>query len=98
IIDPEPFIPPDVIDLALWVGEYYASGPGTAVALAMPPVARTGARESFRTTRVYESGEAPAAGSKITARQQTALDALAGHPAGASSADLAKAGVSAATL
>lgn len=98
VIDPEPFIPADVIDLALWVGEYYGSGPGTAVALAMPPVARTGARESFKTTRVYHLGEAPEAGTRISARQQAALDTLASHPDGASAAALAKAGVSAATL
>ena len=31
-----------VVDLALWVGEYYASGPGDALAVAMPPSARRG--------------------------------------------------------
>ena len=98
IIDLDPFIPADVIDLALWVGEYYASGPGTAVALAMPPAARSGARDSFRTTRVYQSGEAPAAGAKITARQQAAIDVLTAHPAGISSAAVTKLGISAATL
>ena len=45
IIDPESFVPPDVIDLALWIGEYYACGPGAVVALAMPPAARSGERE-----------------------------------------------------
>ena len=54
IIDDEPFVPPAVVDLALWLGEYYASGPGGALALAMPVSSRRGERESFRTVRVIE--------------------------------------------
>ena len=37
ILDTDPFLPADVLTLALWVAEYYASGPGAAVAAAMPP-------------------------------------------------------------
>jgi len=54
VIDPESFVPPDVIDLSLWIGDYYACGPGAVVALAMPPAARSGERESFKTMRVVE--------------------------------------------
>ena len=42
IVDEWPFLPPAVVDLALWVGEYYAAGPGDAMAGAMPPSARQG--------------------------------------------------------
>ena len=37
VLDPEPMLPAEVVDLALWVSEYYACGPGEAVAAAMPP-------------------------------------------------------------
>lgn len=37
ILDDEAFLPPDVVRLALWVAEYYASGAGEAMATAMPP-------------------------------------------------------------
>jgi primosomal protein N' (replication factor Y) len=54
VIDEEAFVPPAVVDLALWVGEYYASGPGGALALAMPVASRRGEKESFRTIRIVE--------------------------------------------
>lgn len=37
VLDEESFLNEDVVKLALWVAEYYASGPGVAVAAAMPP-------------------------------------------------------------
>ena len=51
VLDDEPFLPPDVVDLALWVGEYYACGPGDVLTMAMPPSARRGEATSFRTRR-----------------------------------------------
>ena len=39
LLDATPLLPADVVELALWVGDYYASGPGPAVAAAMPPKA-----------------------------------------------------------
>ena len=38
-LDPKPLLPPAVLRLALWVSEYYACGPGEAIAAAMPPLA-----------------------------------------------------------
>ena len=35
VLDDEAFLPTSVVDLALWVGEYYASGPGDALAVAI---------------------------------------------------------------
>ena len=53
VIDQEAFVPPDVVDLAVWIGEYYMSGPGSVLALAMPAAARTGASDTFKTVRVF---------------------------------------------
>ena len=53
--DREPYLPPDVVDLALWVAEYYACGPGESLAAAMPPLALSAPGRSgggFRTERV----------------------------------------------
>ena len=36
ILDDEAFLPGDVVDLALWVAEYYACGAGDALAAAVP--------------------------------------------------------------
>jgi len=36
ILDEEAFLPNDVVDLALWVAEYYACGAGDALAAAVP--------------------------------------------------------------
>jgi primosomal protein N' (replication factor Y) len=100
ILDEAPFLPAVVVDLALWVGDYYASGPGDALAIAIPPAARRGDRESFRTVRVAElsreSGgdEAPLKGAK----QREALGLLARAAGGLTLADLLKQGVSTATV
>jgi len=37
VLDPEPFLPGAVLDLVLWVADYYVCGPGEALAAAMPP-------------------------------------------------------------
>ena len=57
-LDSEPLLPHGVLELALWVAEYYACGPGDAVGAAMPPFAwgrdtGSGQRASrFKTVRV----------------------------------------------
>ena len=48
VIDTSAFVPGAVVDIALWVGEYYASGPGESLTMAMPPAARRGEVDSFR--------------------------------------------------
>jgi primosomal protein N' (replication factor Y) len=99
IVDDWAFLPPTVVDLALWVGEYYAAGPGDAMAGAMPPSARQGDASAFRTVSVAElvteSGDAsPPKGVK----QRQALELLAAEPQGIATAELARRGVSAATV
>lgn len=53
-LDLEPLLPPEVLDLALWVADYYLCAPGEAVAAAMPPRAWV---ESDRRLRLTASGE-----------------------------------------
>ena len=55
VLDAEPFLPRDVLELALWVAEYYACGPGEAVAAAMPPYAWL---ESERRVQITDLGRA----------------------------------------
>ena len=38
-VDTDAFLPRSVMEIALWVAEYYAAGPGDALAAAMPPFA-----------------------------------------------------------
>ena len=37
VLDETPFLPQDVVSLAMWIAEYYAAGIGEAIATAMPP-------------------------------------------------------------
>jgi len=53
ILDASAFLPADVVALAAWVSEYYACGPGEAVAAAMPPRAWV---ESERYAQITAAG------------------------------------------
>jgi primosomal protein N' (replication factor Y) len=55
VLDSEPFLPSDVLELAAWVADYYACGVGEAIATAMPPRAWI---ESSRHARITGDGEA----------------------------------------
>ena len=94
VIDDEPFVPPDVVDLALWIGEYYACGPGSAMSLAMPPASREGRRESFKTVRVFEpvAGDGIADG-RLGPKQVTALAMVRAAPAGVTAATAGTQGI-----
>ena len=37
VLDDVTFLPEEVVDLALWVGDYYLAGPGEVISAAMPP-------------------------------------------------------------
>ena len=106
-LDPEPCLPPDVVDLALWVAEYYACGPGEALAAAMPPAALSASRRAgagFRTERVVRitpaGRDAFLAGTagRVGPRQRAALHRLAGAPGGLPAARLRADGVAAGTV
>ena len=51
IVDREAFLPPGVVKLCEWVADYYLSGIGDAIAVALPPGARARA-SSFKTRQV----------------------------------------------
>jgi primosomal protein N' (replication factor Y) len=99
IVDDEAFLPASVVDLALWVGDYYASGPGDALASAMPPAARRGRKSSFRTVRVAELTAAPADPSSVRGpKQREALALIGAAPAGLTLPELLRRGVSTETV
>ena len=98
VVDEEPFLPSPVVDLALWVADYYAAGPGDALAMALPPTARGDRRTAFRTVSVVdlvpqEDGRLPRG-----PRQRHALTVLATAPASPTLASLGRLGVSAAIV
>ena len=109
VLDSDPFLPPAVVDLALWVGDYYASGPGDALAIAMPPSARRGRASAFKTIRVAEIGPDAARPEHLAAtdtggrsargqKQREALDLLRAHPGGLTLPDLLKKGIGTGTI
>jgi primosomal protein N' (replication factor Y) len=55
MLDLQPFLPRDVVNLAVWVADYYACGVGEAIATAMPPRAWI---ESERHAAITDAGEA----------------------------------------
>jgi primosomal protein N' (replication factor Y) len=55
ILDPEPLLPLEIVTLALWTAEYYAAGPGEALAAAMPPQSAVYSR---RVAALTEAGAA----------------------------------------
>jgi primosomal protein N' (replication factor Y) len=94
VLDEEPFLPPSVVDLALWVGEYYASGPGDALANTMPPAARRGRPTAFRTVRIVRLAAPPADPSSLaTERQRRAVTLLSARAEGMTVAALAGEGI-----
>ncbi len=109
-IDAEPFLPAAVLHLALWIAEYYACGPGDAVAAAMPPfawsrkgltAARASAFKIRRVARLTDAGRRVATGQVPQPRgrrQQQALSDLAGAKDGLTTRRMAEQGVTAGTL
>jgi len=96
--DEAAFLPPAIVDLALWVGEYYLSGPGDALAVAMPPASRSGRPSAFRTVqraRLTSPGPVEALRGP---RQRAAVEHLGQHPDGLTVKELGALGVGASTL
>lgn len=94
VLDAEPFIPSEVVDLARWTAEYYAAGPGEAITAILPPKTRDERVDAHKTARVVTltaAGQDPQL--QVTPRQREALDILAGAPDGLPSAELARRGV-----
>ncbi len=101
VVDTESYLPEQVVDLALWVADYYVAGPGDALAMALPPMARRGGKTAFRTMKVVSLIPAVAGTEPPTpkgGRQQEALTLLAPTPDGVSTDVLKKHGVSVPTV
>lgn len=73
VFDLSPMLPADVLALALWIAEYYACGPGEAVAAAMPPRAWV---ESRRRIQITDLGRARLETNQVRGRARAALHAL----------------------
>ena len=54
VLDEEPYLPPDVLELAYWVAEYFACSCGEAIAAAMPPLAMSDRGKSRASVFKYE--------------------------------------------
>ena len=52
VLDASVFVPPDVIALARWTAEYYASGVGDTIPALLPPMARGARADAHKTTRM----------------------------------------------
>src|SRR5689334_25449354 len=59
VLDPGAFVPPDIVALAQWTAEYYASGVGDAIPMLLPPMARGARADAHKTKRI---ASIPAAG------------------------------------
>ena len=92
-VDEGAFLPRAVLEIALWICEYYAAGPGDAIAAAMPPQAwaqrgpRQGRLNAFKTERVARITDAgrQTLGDdthRFGSRQRAALAWLAEAPGG----------------
>jgi primosomal protein N' (replication factor Y) len=100
VLDEQPFLPHDVMELADWVADYYLAGPGAALSIAMPPHALSSRVDAFRTVRTvaltaqgHDAAIQPPG--SLTARQREALAVLRGVPNGLVASELATRGVTA---
>lgn len=94
VLDDEPFLPGPVVDLALWVAEYYACGAGDALAAAVPS---TQAHKTIRIATLTAQGhdvQSPA----LRGRQKDAVEILRGAPDGVRVPELNARGISADVL
>jgi primosomal protein N' (replication factor Y) (superfamily II helicase) len=114
VIDTNPFLPADVLQLTQWVSDYYLAGPGATLAAAMPPHALTRRTDAFRTVRKvvlsaegYDLAERVALGPRCSpnelprtlgTRQKEALRALKDSTDGLAAPALAERGISPAVV
>ncbi len=99
VLDQQPFLPPSVVALCLWIADYYAAGPGDVLANALPPKARRGETEAFRKITVAEwRGPAHLPDTLRGERQQQAATLLRGSSTPIGTRQLRANGVSLATL
>ncbi|MBI3401910.1 MAG: primosomal protein N' [Acidobacteria bacterium] len=109
VLDAEAFVPPDVVTLARWTAEYYASGVGDTIPALLPPMARGGRADAHKRTRVVaitaagidalsvaaglRAGPTEGAEPRLRETQRDALALIAGTPAGVATAALSSRGI-----
>lgn len=98
VLDEEALVPEHIVDLAMWVSEYYACGPGEAIALGMPPGSRGGRASAFRTVRVAALTAQGEKGSPLSIKQLDAIEALRGVSTGRPVSELKVLGIGVDTL
>lgn len=59
VLDAEPCLPPDLMELGVWLASYYHHPPGESLAVLMPPAARTGAEVVYRLRSEGETAALP---------------------------------------
>jgi primosomal protein N' (replication factor Y) len=99
LLDDEPFVPEEVVGLALWTAEYYAAGIGETLTAALPPKTRGERRDSHKTERVAsitQAGLEALPASRGKSRELLLL--LADTPNGRRTAELGRMGLSAALI
>ncbi len=70
VLDPSPFLPRQVVELACWVADYYLCGPGEAIGAAMPPFAWVEGQWRVRLTAAASArAEAGRRGGRPTQRE-----------------------------
>jgi primosomal protein N' (replication factor Y) len=89
VLDQEPFLPGPVVDLALWVAEYYACGAGDALAAAVPS---TQAHKTIRIAVLTAQGHDDTI--EMRGRQKEAVALLRGAPHGLPVPELNERGIS----
>ena len=89
ILDEDAFLPGPVVDLALWVAEYYACGAGDALAAAVPS---TQAHKTIRLATLTAQGHDEQIA--LRGRQKEAVDVLRGAPDGVPVPGLNERGIS----
>ncbi len=83
VLDAEPFVPADVVELTTWVADYYIAGRGAALAAALPPHGLTARVDAFKTVRMVT----------VTAQGLDVVDRLvAPRCVGAAAADVPRLG------
>jgi primosomal protein N' (replication factor Y) len=103
VLDDHAFLPGPVVDLALWVSEYYACGAGDALAAAVPS---TQAHKTIRIATLTAQGHDPVLldlsralpERALPRRQREAIELLRGSPHGMSVPALNERGISADVL
>ena len=93
VLDDQPFLPGDIVQLCGWVAEYYMAGIGDAIGVALPPGSRRAS--AYKTQRVASiTAHGLSAVESVTAKQREALEILAAAPTGLPATDLRDRGIS----